>query len=336
MCRLYWFLLRLLPGSFRRPFGGMQSDAASVDDEMYEVFLKASDDARALGRAHYLAFCVRETGGLLAESFSHRTLLPRRASLLLVGALAGFVLALIVTLFLGPEMYTSTAVLRETPQTLMRHFVPPMPPLPVEALLPQIFSQRSLTSIAVAHNLSPEQRERLEKDLTLQLDRAPGWILIRYRNSDRFQAQRVLHELISRIMQARKQQSSTAVDTASEFLKDRRDAAGEEWARLYPRLRSPSAGPSPERLRLDAEAARAQYESLQTQLATALAMQRVPKGGYSVLEMLDPASLPASPDISHWKVQLTGAALGAFAGMIFPLFFPARESKAAMPSGKLV
>ena len=91
----------------------MQSDAATVDAEMYEVFLSASHDARGLGRAPYLSFCLRETGGLLGVLFAHRTRLPRRALLLPAGALAGFVLALIVTLFLGPEMYTSTAVLYE-------------------------------------------------------------------------------------------------------------------------------------------------------------------------------------------------------------------------------
>src|SRR5258708_6849401 len=138
MRHLYWFLLRLLPVSFRRPFVGIDGDEADIDEEMYCVFAEASSEARSLGRGHYFAFCMREIGGLLAEPFALRPALSPWVLYPPVGAVAGFLLALIITVFLGPEMYTSTAVVYETGESFARPYVsiPKIPPN--DMLIPEV------------------------------------------------------------------------------------------------------------------------------------------------------------------------------------------------------
>ncbi len=261
----------------------------------------------------------------VAEPFAHRTRLLRRVLYLPAGALAGFVLALIVTLFLGPEMYTSTAVLYEATQPMMEMYVaaPAVPPF--EALLPRILSRANLTSVANVFGLSQRQSDRLDTDISIQRNGGPGQILIRYRNENRFYAQKVAQDIVSRIMYERIREASAAAATPVGFIKDRLGEVRKEWDLLYA-----------ERKRIDSEAARARYEELANKLAAAQAVERLPKEACQRLEIVDQANLPVLPDLSYWKVYLTGAALGAFAGMIFPVFFPARRSKDASPSGELV
>ena len=344
MHRLYWFLLRLLPGSFRQPFAGIEGDAASVDQEMYGVFLEASSEVRTLGILPYVAFCAREIGGLLTESFSHRTSLSRWVLYPPAGAVTGLLLAFVITLFLGPEMYTSTAVLQETVPLAKAPYLTARPQPPVEALLTFVLTHNNFVNVIQNYGLYQDQRnhssidnlvERMRKDLTIESGKEAGILVIRYRNPDRFLAQKVALDFVSRVIAERIRDYSSASGVQNEFLTEQTSAAGKEWDRLYTELHSTAAGPLQEQLRSQVDSARVHYQALQIKLAEARSFDAIGirKIGKNV-EMLDPASLPFTPDLSHWKIYIVCLLTGALAGMMFP-FLARRRSGAAIPSGDI-
>jgi hypothetical protein len=114
MEQLYQALLHLLPGDFREQFG----------TEMQGVFQQASEEARQRGGIAYSAFAVREIAGLLMEGLVHRTQLPRRVLLVPVWGLGGFFAALLLVFLLGPNTYTSVAVLRIAPGSVSDRLIP--------------------------------------------------------------------------------------------------------------------------------------------------------------------------------------------------------------------
>jgi len=301
---------------------------------MYGVFVAASSEARARGLIRYLVFCAQEIGGLLAETFTHRTFLSKRALLLPLGAAAGASVALAITLYLGPEMYTSKAVLFEGAEPFMRPYLTPPKMTPVEMLLPNVLSSSSLTDIIHSHDLYSIERTRMpigevlilmRSDLSVKPGAEQGVLNIQFRYPDPTKAQAIAQEVVSRIIAEHIREFTSSTSVQTEFLEQQVKAASLEWDRLY--AQSPAAS-------VELDAARARYESLQVKLADARLLGTLRSTVSQKLEMVDAANLPFEPDISYWMIYAVCIATGAIAGMLYPLIMSRRRNM-AIPSGDL-
>jgi len=119
-----------------------------------------------------------------------------------------------------------------------------------------------------------------------------------------------------------------------QFFKDRSEEVASEWEKLNTQLRGLSpADPRFDRLNLDREQVRKEYESLRQKLSDALVMQELfsRKQG-RLLELLDPATPAVLPDTSPVTIALAGLAGGLGAGLIVVLWRALRGTSGGLVS----
>ncbi len=334
MHKLYWYLLRLLPATFRGPFAGVTEDGADVIEEMYSVHMEASEDARGKGSFQYLAFFVKEIGGLLAQSFTSRTRISRRFLYLPGGALAGFVITFLVTLCMGPEPYTSMALLRDPLEEPLAPYFHTSKPLPAKAYTAELMTRSNLQNIIEKFKLYylygygrtiENAVAQMRSDIAFEDGPNPGELIIRYTNPNRFAAQKVTQELVTRVIAAGIRDRTAMVGMRTDFFHDQLNYKKLEWDRLRSNPKD-STGASLDRVR-------ASYESIASQLAEANTLQHIVERRHVFMEILNPASLPFRPDLDYTTVQLAGAAFGALTGLLFQIFISRASLRAAIHSG---
>ncbi len=318
---VYRLLLRLYPSGVRSRFG----------EEMLEVFDQAREDARAGGGGAYFRFCTREMAGLVANLISGENLM-KHGRPLLYGALVGLVLGAVVGLAWQRKPYTSVALIRTVPSMIPDRFVPASN-LSTDRILPGItelmLSRGNLTNIINTYNLYPVDRLRMPMNDVIQQMRRDvrvkplqnDTIEISFTYADPAMTRKIAADIVSRIMSEHSRTRLVQALLTLEFMKDRTDAAAREWEAALVALRTAQRERRPaERLQLDADIARRRYEEVSAKLADADAMKNLEvRQQGPLLEVLDPASLPADWRPPFLVCALFGFMLGAALGWLAAL-----------------
>jgi uncharacterized protein involved in exopolysaccharide biosynthesis len=330
---LYKFLLR-----FRK------QDEVSAD--MLRTFEEARTDARTRGFANYCGFAIREILGLLGAPAARERRWPLIAGWGAAGLAVGIIAAYMV-----PAQYTSSAALHVTAPLITENLYGGSRLKAddlLEMLMPVIRSRTVMTTIINNFGLYPNDRqrrpiedviERMRKDTHIAADGANTIVVsFTYGDSrgacaiydwreadlqcDRYRSQRVAQDLVARLIDENIRSRANQTFQTQRYFEDRVEAAGKELEKLGAQLRSVEpASPHYERLMLDRELARKDYEALHEKLGASnleLSMEGRKMG--RLLELLDPASLPQGPDTSPVMIALaglvSGLVLGAFLALV--------------------
>jgi hypothetical protein len=315
---LYSLLLHLYPARIRAEFG----------DEMVDVFDEAAAAERQRGGTAYARFCAREAAGLLFNLMFAENLMKHKRAVL-YGCVAGLLIGGAIGAARANRNYTSTAVLRTTPQTVPERFIGAAP-VENERMLQNAVqdtgSTGNLINIINTFNLYPAERKRKRiEDVADEMRRTivltpPGRDIMRisFSYEDRFVAQKVTADLTARILAAHARQRANTAMVTVLFLNDRVKLAASEWETNLERLRTAQREGKPiDRLRLDADISRQRYENLSAKAAEAEMIEDLEKRqqGPSV-EVLDPASLPSEAKPSPYAIAGLGAIAGALIGLL--------------------
>ena len=333
---LYRALLRLRPREWRA--------------EMLGVFDQAAADARALRRAAYLRFGLREMAGLLRVE---RGGWLRWA---LGGALAGLLAGWAVTAA-APEMYTAHAKIAFVPGAIPERYVPSRPGLASETFprtLQEVLSRRSLINLIQTYDLYRPERARMPLEDVLELmqkqveilpfparlagaEPTPGRGAVRVSFSyrDPVIAQKVTRDLMTRLIDDTiKERTALSMMTVG-FLRAQADRAATAWEELNGKARN-AAGPGAERLQLDRDLARKRYQTLREQVIEAEMISDMDehKEGPTV-EVLDLPSLPERPELSHMTILGAAAGVGLLLGLLAVWLRKLRRGAPALAAASL-
>src|ERR1019366_3348669 len=179
-------------------------------------------------------------------------MLRRYRSWLIGPMFLGLVVAVVVA-FMWPDTYVSTAVMRITPQQISDRLVPTIANLQMQQRLQsmqqEILSRGSLSALIQkpALNLYPKERARYpmedviqdmkNKYIRLQLQTVDvrggaSALTISFSYPDRFKAQAVVNELVSKFMDQNIQVQKKNADMTSTFLNDEMKQAKERMDTL--------------------------------------------------------------------------------------------------------
>ncbi len=174
-------------------------------------------------------------------------------------ALAGLVLA-VVTAFLWPDTYVSTAVIRVVPPQVPASFVPPNVTMQmsqrINSMAQEILSRAALTSIIETYNLYPRERQRLPLEDVIEkmrkaIDigdvrmirtgrRRGGGNLTAFQISfayeNRYLAQKVTADLANRFITENIRERSSQSALTTQFLRDQWQAAKNELEEVERRI----------------------------------------------------------------------------------------------------
>jgi hypothetical protein len=250
--------------------------------------------------------------------------------------------------YLLPVSYTSEAILQMAPPQIPGSLMPNLDAIDLDTagldghgldLLRQgVTSRHSLTEVVVTYDLYPQQRRRKLFDDVIQEMRQAiriekiGDFSIRVAFTygeargafDNGKAQQVTEELVSRLLDAAFHNQQNRIYQAAEFLKDRTWEAAKSWDQLNSQVRGLAAtDPRFDRLTLDRQLAQREYEAMHEKLVEAQGAQELTnrREGRN-LQILDPASLPESLDISEVMALyglLGGLAVGVLASLLLSL-----------------
>lgn len=300
---------------------------------MLEVFEEAQVAERSRGVPAYVRFCIREAGGLLANLLIQERVMKHKR-LMMHGGLAGVLIGGAFAFAYNSRPYTSKAVLRVLPSMISERLLPGQSDAMIEISLPAIAqtvtSRSSLVAIITRFNLYRDERSRVPMEDVIELMRRDirfestkeSQINLSFSYPDRFRAQKVTAELVSRYMTENTRERATRSVLNVHFLKDGADTARLAWESSLEALRAARAsGASLERLQLDAEIARERYKTLSEKVAQAQIVESLERRvlGQS-LEVLDPASLPSESRMSVALVTALGALIGAICGWLVSMF----------------
>lgn len=320
MRAIYTMLLRLYPKSLRDEFA----------EEMLAVHCQAAADARAAGGWQYLRFCLREFFGILADLTTATHLgrpLMNHFRWSILGGIAGLLIATMVVA--SGDSYRSTGLLQIKPAAIHERYVPIAPFVPeagLEKLTELILSHVVLANIIQTHDLYPYLIKRMPLEeviqkMKLDIEIAPSahqGIKVAFTYPNRFLAQKVLADLISRIISEHRRIRDEEFGLYLYSLTGRAEDAANEWAEAIKRAQA--GGERNARLRMDVDLARERYKRVNDRLAearTAKAMEAMKLG--PEMELIDQASLPLSQDRNPAIVFLVGLAGGIGAGLVISL-----------------
>jgi hypothetical protein len=321
MRAIFTMLLRLYPKSLRDQFA----------EEMLAVHCQAAADARAAGGWHYLRFCLREFFGILSDvttatHLGKPSMTHFRWSIL--GGIAGLLIATMVVTF--GDSYRSTGLLRITPTAIDERYVPTAPvtrEAGFEKITESLLTRASMTNIIQTHDLYPASRRRMPMEAVIQemksdIEMAPSAsgqaIPVAFTYPNRYLAQKVLADLMARIVTEHRRIREDEASLSVLFLTDRAEEAAKEWAEAIKKAQA--GGERNARLQMDIDLARDHYRTVSDKLAqarTAKAMVGMKLG--QAIEILDAASLPLSQDRNPVIVFLVGLAGGISTGLVISL-----------------
>ncbi|MDZ4799576.1 MAG: hypothetical protein SGI92_15545 [Bryobacteraceae bacterium] len=329
MRALYRLLLSLYPRQIRREFG----------DEMLDVFDQANAEARQNGFVSYLRFCLRELAGLFV-SIVVREQLVRHRRWMIQGGIAGLLLAGVAAAAIASRPYISTATLRLLPQVIPERLVAPQtsqtPELALQRLSEVVTARSSLATMIVAYGMYADKQkvmpvedviEEMRKDIIIE-SRGDRMLGVSFRYPDRMLAQKVTADLVSRVMTEYTRERTTQSSLTAQFMKEQVDLAAIEWEEAMSRLQeAEKSGKSTARARLDTDIARQRYEATSARHAESRMTESMEKRQQgAVLELLDPASLPADdhPNVYVWVAW--GALGGSILGWLVSTLLAMRRS----------
>jgi len=310
--------------------------------DMIYTFEDARADAKARGWWSYSVFAAREIFGLLALPGAPR---PARrwtpvAAWGLLGLAAG-----IAASYLLPAQYTSEADLRLTPAVIADELAQ-RDSLNVDnyldTILPTVLSRTVLTTIVNNFGLFQSERARRsildvlgEMRKAIRIERTGAQVIrVAFTYRDRAVSQRVTQDLVARLIDGNIRLRSNQVYVTTEFFKNRSEAVALEWEKLNTQLRGLSpADPRFDRLNLDRDQARKEYEALRQKLSDADVMRDLfGRRQGMTMEVLDPATMPQVPDMSPVTIALAGLACGLGAGLIVVLWRALRGTSGGLVS----
>ncbi len=347
---LYKFLVR-----FRR------QDELTRD--MLATFEEARGDARARGWIHYAGFAIRELTGLALA----RRPAKRRWPAVVAWGLGGLAVGVVIT-YLRPPQYSSEAFLRLSPPAIAERLYPSDPSLTVDSVLstvrPIVLSRTVLTHIINTLGLYEGARarqpiesviERMRRDIRIERQ-GENVILVAFAygespwgsfkdplpeeqapedRPDRYQAQRVAQDLVSRLIDETVRNRSNEAFMTQRFYEHRSEDAAKRWEKLNAAMQG--LAPTDRRYQravLDRELARKEYETLREKYSEAESIAALAERAQSRnLELLDPASLPQVPDTSPLLIMLSGLAVGLLIGLLSAWLRTARENPARLVPG---
>ena len=213
----------------------------------------------------------------------------------------------------------------------------------LDSLRQSVTSRGKLTQVITTYDLYPHVRarepfnavvERMRKAIHIEKSGDFGIrVAFTYsdypgRANDLKLTQKVVQELMARLMDERfRQQSNRAFQTA-DFFKARSDEAAAAWEELNRTVRVlPPTDPKLDRLALDRDLARRDYESQRqklTEAQEALEIENRKQG--TNLQTLDPAFLPDGPDTSRMEMAFYGLGFGLLVGVVAWFFRALRRS----------
>src|SRR5215471_15652917 len=217
-------------------------------------------------------------------------MLRRYRSWLIGPMFAGLVIAVVVA-FMWPDTYVSTAVMRITPPQISERLVPTVVNLQMQQRLnsmqQQILSRASLTELILrpSLNLYAKERAKMPTDDAVQEMRraigiqmvdinAPGQgrvtsaFTISFKYYDRFKAQQVVREFVSKFMEENNKVLRESTETAGTFIGETLKASKERMDALDAQIsefKARNMGRLPEQFGANV----AQLQSLQMQLGGA-------------------------------------------------------------------
>ena len=320
-----------------------------VTADMLATFEEARADASNRGMWSYFLFGIRELAGVLGSPGSA---MPRSRSWLflygctLVGLLGG-----VAASYLLPASYTSEGLLRleptQIPAGLSTNLDGLLGPADLDPLRQSVTSHAKLTEVIITFDLYPHIRareplnaiiERMRK--AIQIEKTGNFgirVAFRYSDfpggaNDPQKAQKVVQELMARLMDERFRDQSNRIFQTTEFYKSRSSEAAADWENLNRNIRVlPPTDPHFERLTLDRELARKDYESLHQNLAEALVVEDIASRQLgSRIRILDPASSPEGPDTSRTETALYGLGFGLMVGIVVCFFRALKRSAAGL------
>lgn len=163
--------------------------------------------------------------------------------------------------------------------------------------------------------------EEVIQEMKSDIEIAPSGrqgIQVAFTYPNRFLAQKVLADLIGRIVNGHLRNRAEEASLSVQFLADRAEEAANEWAEAIKRAQA--GGERNARLQMDIDLARDHYKKVSDRLAearTAKAMEAMKLG--PAIELIDQASLPFSQDRNPAIVLLVGLAGGISAGLVISL-----------------
>lgn len=315
---LYRALLRLQSRESRENFGA----------EMLAVFDAASAASRRQGLWSYWRFCLRELGGLLSPANGAGRGAGWRWPA--AGAAMGLLVGLAMTQ-VYPEIYTSRAMVRAVPSDIPARMAPDVQPVTIDTLRlemePVILSRNTLTVLIQSYDLYRAERARLPMEDVIELmqrqvelrPRAHETLAISFANEDRFKAQRVARDLMTRLIDESLRARGTRTALVVEFLRSQAERAAQSWESQMATVKAANpASASYERLLLDRDLARRRYETLRNNLADAeMRADMDLRHQGPTLEVLDLPSLPEQPSLPHWMLVVASMLVGLIAGILF-------------------
>ncbi len=274
---IYRALLRLYPTSIREQFA----------EEMLAVHSSACERARSASRASYLRFQVREIAGILFDLagafrlFAFEGGSMKRLKWIAAGGLLGLLAASAFLDFGFEEQYRSTAVIRVAPGMLAerylgKNFEPQQLRKIIEHHAPNLLSRSTLVGMITKYDLYPTQIKRkpiediiedMRSNSKLQISNNET-LQISFAHSNRFLAQKIVNEFVSRIFQEETRFKLQSLANTVDLLKEESDLAKNEWIKAEDAIRKSEAiGQLNARLTLDMDLAHDRYKASRNELA---------------------------------------------------------------------
>ena len=257
------------------------------------------------------------------------------------GGLLGLLAASAVLEFGFEEQYRSTAVIRVAPGMLAerylgKNFEPQQLRKIIEHHAPNLLSRSTLVGMITKYDLYPTQIKRkpiediiedMRSNSKLQISNNET-LQISFAHSNRFLAQKIVNEFVSRIFQEETRFKLQSLANTVDLLKEESDLAKNEWIKAEDAIRkSEATGQLNARLTLDMDLAHDRYKASRNELAEVQKALIVGRKMGPMLELVDPASMPLKPQRNMILVLASGLVAGLFAGFAIARLLALLEKK---------
>jgi uncharacterized protein involved in exopolysaccharide biosynthesis len=304
----------------------------NVTLDMIGTFEEARADALSRGPWNYFVFGIREISGLLGS----RGWISRTWWALIPGTgLAGLAIGA-GAFYVCPSSYTAESVLQLRPPSIPQSLIASGDTSDfargLDEVKGQVLSRTRLLPIVERLNLYPHLSQGVEKMAvleavrkTIRVERSEDLIRVSftYRDypsspDDPKKAAMLTNELTNLLIEENLRRQVFLVESTVEFFKRRGDEAGRSWEKLNTEIRGlPAKDPHVDRLILDRELARKEYESVRQKLSEAEGVKDLTiRLKAAKIQFLEAAQMPQQPDVSRLQMELSGLGGGLLIGFL--------------------